>query len=65
MLKDTNYARIMDMNLSRNEFTRHRLHMNSSSKEKTAEITGHKSFDKAESSHQFKMVGISNSCFHR
>ena len=64
MLKDTNHVRIMDMNLSRNEFASHRLHVISSSKEKTAEITGHKSLDKAESSNQFKMEGISISCFH-
>ena len=63
MLKDMNHVRIIDMNLSRNEFAQRRLHMNSSSKEKTL-VTGHKSFDKAESSHQFKMEGTSSNCFH-
>jgi hypothetical protein len=63
MLKDMNHVRIIDMNLTRNEFTRHRIHMKSSNKDKTAEVVGHRSFDKAESSHQFKMEGRSNSYF--
>jgi len=35
------HVSIIDTNLTRNEFTRHRLHMNSSGKEKIAKIIGH------------------------
>jgi hypothetical protein len=41
MLKDMHHESIIDMNLNRNEFTRHGLHMNSSGKEKIAKIIVH------------------------
>ena len=41
LLKDMHHVSITDTDLTRNEFTRHRLHMNSSGKEKTAKIIGH------------------------
>ena len=41
MLKDIHHVNIIDTNLTRYEFTRHGLHMNSSGKEKMAEIIRH------------------------
>jgi hypothetical protein len=54
MSKNMNHVRIIDMNLTINKLAQHRIHMNSSSKKEASEIIGHKSFDKAESSHQLK-----------
>jgi hypothetical protein len=39
-LKDMHYVNIISTNLTRNKFTRHGLHMNSSGKEKIAKIIG-------------------------
>ena len=41
MLKDMYHESIRDTNLTRNEFTRHGLHMNSSGKENVAKIIVH------------------------
>jgi len=38
LLKDTHHVSIIGTNLTRNEFTQHKLHMNSSGKEKIAKI---------------------------
>jgi hypothetical protein len=40
-LKDMHHVNIIDMNLTRNDFTQHGLHVNSSGKEKIAKKIGH------------------------
>jgi hypothetical protein len=42
MSKDMYHVSIIDINLTKNEFTRHELYRNSSGKEKIAKIIGHK-----------------------
>jgi len=42
MAKDMHHVSVTDTNLTRNDFTRHRLHMNSTCKEKITKIIGQK-----------------------
>jgi len=45
MAKDKHHVSVTDMNLTRNDFTLHRLHMNSTCKEKITKIIGQKITD--------------------
>jgi hypothetical protein len=42
LTKDIHHVSVIDTNLTRIDFTRHGLHMNSTGKEKMAKIIGHK-----------------------